>query len=95
MSTSFCLGYVSFSTTEGQFRQPSVSCGAAASVIETGVESWVRNRGLGGSALAALVEPAEGKPHPVLMREPAEQSVWDNDLLPGVMAGKRPAPMPF
>jgi hypothetical protein len=40
-----------------------------------------------------LVEPAEGEPHQALMWKPAEQPVWDNDLLPGVMAGKRPAPL--
>ena len=97
MSTSVCLGYLSFSTTVGQFRQPSASYGAVASVSKMGAESWARNRGLGGLALAALVElePAVGEPHPALTWAPAARSVRSNDLLPGVMAGKRPAPRPF
>ena len=97
MSTSVCLGYVSFSSTVGQFRQPSVSYGAVASVSKMGVGSWSRNRGLGGLALAALVGPvpAVGESHPVLTWKPAARSVWNDDLLPGVMAGKRPAPSPI
>jgi hypothetical protein len=96
MSTSVCLGYLSFSTTVGQFRQPSASYGAVASVGKM-AESWVRNRGLGGVALAALVElePAVAEPHPALMWKPATRSVCSNDLLPGVMAGKRPARLPI
>jgi hypothetical protein len=94
MSTSVCLGYVSFSTTVGQFRQPSMSYGAVASVSQMGVKSWARDRGLGGLALAALdeLEPAVGEPHPALTWKPDEWSIWGCDMLPGVMAGKRPAP---
>jgi hypothetical protein len=46
--------------------------------------------------LAALdeLELAVGEPHPALTWKPAARSVWDSDLLPGVMAGKRPPPMP-
>jgi len=94
MSSSVCLGYLSFSTTVGQFRHPSPSYGAVASASKMGAASWVRNRGLGGVALAALaeLEPAVAEPHPALMWKPATRSACSNDLLPGVMAGKRPAP---
>ena len=93
MSTSVCLGYVSFSTTVGQFRRPSMSYGAVASVSQMGVESWARNRALGGPALAAFaeLEPAAKEQHPALTWKPAEWSIWGCDMLPGVMAGKRPA----
>jgi hypothetical protein len=84
MSTSFCLGYVSFSTTVGQFHQSSEGYGA--------VESSARSRGLEGLALAQLdeLEPA-GEPHSALTQKTDEWSIWGCDMLPGVMAGKRPA----
>jgi len=93
MGTSICVGYLSFIATEGQFRQPSVSYGAVASVSKLGTGSPARNRGLGGLALAALakLEPAVAEPQPALMRTPPTRPVWSNDLLPGVMAGRRPA----
>jgi hypothetical protein len=92
MSTSFCLGYVSFSTTVGQFRQTSNGYGAVESVSKMEVESRARNRGLEGLALAQLdeLEPA-GEPHSALTQKPDEWSIWGCDMLPGVMAGKRPA----
>jgi hypothetical protein len=99
MSSSVCVGYLSFGATEGQFCVPTTSYGAVASFSQMAAESWVRNRGLGGIALAALVElePAEGEPRPALTWQPAARSDWGDDLLllPGVMAGKRPASMPL
>jgi len=94
MSTSVYFGCLSFSATEGQFRQPSVSYGTVASVIRMEAGSPVRNRGLGGLASAALVElePAVAEPRPALVRTPSTRPVWSNYTLPGVMAGKRPAP---
>ena len=97
MSSSVCLGYHSFGAAEGRFCQPSTSYGAVASVSKMAVESLARNLGLGGPALAALdeLEPAVGEPHPALTRKPSEWSIWGCDLLPGVMAGKRPPPSPI
>jgi hypothetical protein len=97
MSTSFCLGYVSFSTTAGQFHRPSMSGGAVAAVSEAGVESRVRSRAHQELVLVQLdeLEPAVGEPHPALTYEPDDWAVWDCGMLPGVMAGKRPPRSPI
>jgi hypothetical protein len=97
MSTSFCLGYVSFSTTAGQFRRPSVSHGAVAAVSETEVESRTHSRGHQELALTQLdeLEPAVAEPHSDLTQESGEWSIWGCDMLPGVMAGKRPPRSPI
>jgi hypothetical protein len=97
MSTSFCLGYVSFSTTVGQFRQPSMSNDCVAAASETGVESRVRSQRLPELALLQLdeLEPAVGEPHSPLTAKSEEWSIWGCDMLPGVMAGKRPPKSPI
>ena len=94
MSTRSYVGNFPFYATEDQFCQPSVSYGTVASVIKMEAGSPVRNRGLGGLALAALVElePAVAEPRPALVRTPPTRPVLSNYTLPGVMAGKRPAP---
>lgn len=97
MSTSFCLGYVSFSTTVGQFRQPSMSNDGVAAVSEPEVESPVPGRARQELALLQLdeLEPAVGEPHSPLTAKSEEWSIWGCDMLPGVMAGKRPPRLPI
>jgi len=90
MSTRVYVGSLPASVTEHQLRRLYSQHGEVASVSKMGTESPARNRGLGGLALAALVElePTVAEPLPA----PAEWSVWRNGTLPGIMAGKRPAP---
>jgi len=74
-----------------------MSHGTVAPVSETEVESRVFGRGLPELALAQLdeLEPAVGEPHPDLTQKPDQWSIWGCDMLPGVMAGKRPPRTPI
>jgi len=95
MSTNSNVGYLSFSVTEGPFCQASLTDDAFASAITIEDESPDRFRGLvGGSGMSATVEwePVVTASRPVRIQTPAGWPVYENGTLPGVMAGKRPAP---
>ena len=86
-----CVGSFPSSVSQDQFRQTSSTHGEAASVE---AESSDRFRGLEGvdrPALAGL-DLVEAESQPIPMQIPISSPVWASGTLPGIMAGKRPAP---
>jgi hypothetical protein len=88
-----CVGSFPSSVSQVQFRQPSSTHGEAASVE---AESPDRFRGLKGVDRPALarLDLVEAESPAVPMQMPISSPVWDSGTLPGIMAGKRPAPRP-
>jgi len=96
VSASVYAGNLPSSASEEQLCQLSETVSEAASVSKVEAESPDRFRGLGGSELAVLAELELGVGGARLapMETPVERPVWVNGTLPGIMAGKRPAPWP-
>lgn len=94
MSASVYAGSHPSSASEEQLRQLGGTSGEAASVSRMEAESPDRFRGLGGSDLTASAERmlVTAGAQPAVMETPVERSVWVSGTLPGLMAGKRPAP---
>jgi hypothetical protein len=82
------------SASEEQLCQLSGTPGEAASKSGVDAESPDRFRGLGALDRPALAELdlVEAESQSALMQTPTARPVWVNGTLPGMMAGKRPAP---
>jgi hypothetical protein len=94
MSTRVFVGSFPSSATEDQLCRLRTTRGETASLSIVEAESPVRYRGLGGSDAPALVElePVVSEPQRALKQAPAALPFWTDGTLPGVMAGRRPAP---
>jgi hypothetical protein len=91
-----CVGDFPSSASQDQLRQPRSTRGEVASVSKVEAESSDRFRGLGGLDRPALAELdlVGAESQSALMQTPTARPVWVNGTLPGIMAGKRPAPWP-
>jgi hypothetical protein len=96
MSKHAVAGSLPPSVASEQLRRVQAKFGEVMSVSTIEGESPNRTRGLGRANMPGLVELefATTESRPVLMQTPAERPVWVNGTLPGMMAGKRPAPWP-
>jgi hypothetical protein len=89
-----CVGSLPSSVSQNKFRQPSPTHCKVASV-ET--ESSDRCPGLKGveRPASAGLDLSEAESQSAPMQMPSASPVWANGTLPGIMAGKRPAPRPI
>ena len=96
MSKHAVAGNIPSSASEEQLRRVQATYGEVASVSTMEGESPDRTRGLVRADMPELVELelAAAGPRPVLMQTPSARPIWVNGTLPGMMAGKRPAPWP-
>jgi len=97
MSKHAVAGNLPSSASEEQLRRVQAKFGEVVSVSTMEGESPNRTRGLGRANMPKLVELefVVTEPRPVPTQTPAAQPVWVNGTLPGMMAGKRPAPWPI
>jgi len=94
MGTHVYVGNSPSSATVDQLRRLLAPHSEAASLSVVEAESPVRYRGLGGSDAPTLVElePVVSEPQRTMKQAPAALPLWTDGTLPGIMAGKRPAP---
>jgi hypothetical protein len=89
-----CVGSYPSSVSQDQSRQPSSTHGEVASVE---AEFSARCPGLKGAdrPAPAGLDLLEVESQPAPMQMPSASPVWADGTLPGIMAGKRPAPRPI
>jgi hypothetical protein len=88
MSTRASVGNLPFSAAEDKLHRQSATHGEVASVSVVQDESTDHSRGSGSHLARVDLDTVVTEPQPALDARP----VWKNGTLPGVMAGKRPAP---